>query len=392
MRGLVAAAGLWACLSAFSGNAGGDESGFEGSGSAPVVDDVMRARDRSLQEAMQRVLEQAVAQAAPEARGRLYLVSARAREYVTTYRMVEESATDGQFRVRIQAQVDLPRLLRDLQVPAGEGRPTPRSLILLCAEEPGDAEGLGALRSTLSAYGPTLPQGACPAGGQAANQEASQAASQAKKMATAMGAAGAQVGLLVRVASGAPAAEVRGTQPPLYGASATARVGLYRGAGSPLEESRESFGFAESAKDAEQAARRLAGQAALAALLPRLGAPGSTETTTGVAVSLDGVGSYGDYQRLLKVMAAMPGVTRVEPRSFIGGAQGMRVEVQLVTGSPANVLGASLGRTPIPGLRLQVMPEGSGKLQLLVAPEAALPGGGGAAPANLPTPPPRETP
>ena len=380
MRGVTAAVGLWACLLG-PGLAQADEQGFEGSGSAKVVDDVMRARDRSLQEAMQRVLEQAVAQAAPEARGRLYLVSARAREYVTTYRMVEESSTDGQFRVRIQAQVDLPRLLRDLQVSGGEGKPAPRSLILLCAEEPGDAEGLLAMRSALSAYGPVLPQSACPAEG--------------GKMVQAMGAAGAQVGLLLRVTKGGPAAEVRGTQPLLHGASATARIGLYRGAGAPIEESRESFGFGESPNEAEQAARRLAGQAAFSAFSafwPRLGAPGSTEMATGVAVSLDGVASYGDYQRLLKVMGAMPGVSRVEPRSFVAGPQGMRVEAQLWTGSPASVLGASLLRTPIPGLRLQVTPEGPGKLLLLLAPEAALPGSPGPAPANPPLAPPKETP
>ncbi len=351
---------LCAALLASAGLARGDEPGFEGSGSAPVGDDVVRARERSLKDAMQRVLEQAVAQAAPEARGRLYQVSARAREYVTTYRMVDESEADGQFRVRIQAQVDLPRLLRDLQVPAGVQKAAPRSLILLCADSQADPEGPGLLRAALAPYGPVLP-GACPALDNAA------------EVTQAMVAAGAQVAVVERIVPGGPAGEVRGTQPSLYGAAATARLSLYRSAGPPAEESRESFGFAESETGAQVAARRSASQGALVGLLPRLWPPGGGEATSGVAVTVEGIAGYGDYQRLIKVFGALPGVGRVAPRGFGAGLKGLRAEVFLETPTPASTLGASLGRTPIPGLRLQVVPESPGKLRVLVAPEDVLP-------------------
>ena len=61
-----------------------------------------------------RALERAVLQVAPEARGRLYVVSGRARQYITSLRVLSEGESGGQLQVRISAQVDVPRLLREI--------------------------------------------------------------------------------------------------------------------------------------------------------------------------------------------------------------------------------------------------------------------------------------
>ena len=120
---------LTAPITAAHGQPQGSGPSFAVSAQVPVQDDAARARARALLEAMNQALEQAVTQAAPEARGRLYLLAARARDYITTYRVLEEGESGGQFLLRLEAQVDLPRLLHDLQgtLPASRQASTRRA-------------------------------------------------------------------------------------------------------------------------------------------------------------------------------------------------------------------------------------------------------------------------
>ena len=126
---------LTAPITAAHGQPQGSGPSFAVSAQVPVQDDAARARARALLEAMNQALEQAVTQAAPEARGRLYLLAARARDYITTYRVLEEGESGGQFLLRLEAQVDLPRLLHDLQgtLPASRQASARRAALLLCA-------------------------------------------------------------------------------------------------------------------------------------------------------------------------------------------------------------------------------------------------------------------
>ena len=98
-----------------------------------------------------------------------------------------------------------------------------------------------------------------------------------------------------------------------------------------------------------------------------------------VLVSILGAGSYPSYQQLLRVLGALPGVTRAEPRRFVarsGPASAQSddlVQVLVHTTSSPEALGAALGRTPLSGLRLQVAPQSAGELRVVCAPGSALP-------------------
>ena len=85
-----------------------------------------------------------------------------------------------------------------------------------------------------------------------------------------------------------------------------------------------------------------------------------------------------DSVAAMRVLSALPGVTRLEPRRFLapgrsGAAEGSSVQLLLQTSAPVDSLGATLGRSPLTGLRLQVMPVNEGELRVLSAPEGAVP-------------------
>lgn len=333
----------------------------EASAQAPVQDDLARARGRALSEAMSQALEQAVSQAAPEVRGRLYLVTARARDYVPTYRVISEGEEAGSFRVRIEAQVDTPRLLRDLQgaAPQKRGLAGRRSLQLCArsgAEDPSDlqpalrqaAELLGERGETVEALGPAQ----CAAGV----------------------AGGAGRAKLVLVPGAVQIEALRGTQPRLFGARRTIEWIVERPNGdAELRERAETTAFADTAAAAQLAATQ---QAALQALRRLLQKPGLLDgAASGVTVSFEGLGSFAAYQQLLRAMGALPGVTRVEPRRFLGaqGAEAEQVAVFVHSTAGSEALGAALGRSLVPGLRLSVMPLPGGDLRVLCVAEGALP-------------------
>lgn len=371
---------------------------YEAVGSAPLGSgDAVRARAEALDLALRRAVEQAASQAAPEVRGRFYLVSARARDFVTTYRVLEEGEAGGQFQLRAAAQVDLPRLLRALQAapprPAGGGREP----LLLCAEEEGAAPLLPLLRDLLAARVSVKASG-CPAPGAELSAEA---------------LAGTSGALLVR----APAdlgrtARVRGTTPPLYGAAARVQLSLI-GAGRPhgaaaTEESAEATEFGATPAEALGAAGRAAAERALGRFLPQLGALIPAEG--GVVVTIEGIEEHGQYQQLLRTLSAMPGVAGAEPRRFApgppapDGRPSAQCEILLRTAQLAEPLGAAIGRTPLGGLRLQVVPQDARRLRLLLVRDSALPqpppaappppppGQPAPSPSGLPQPPPEGAP
>lgn len=331
----------------------------EASAQAPIQDDLARARGRALSEAMSQALEQAVSQAAPEVRGRLYLLTARARDYVPTYRVISEGEEAGSFRVRIEAQVDTPRLLRDLQGAAPQKRgATGRKPLQLCArsgaEDPSElqpalrqaAELLGERGETVEALGPAQ----CTAG---------------------IGGTGRAK--LVLVPGAVQIDEVRGTQPRLFGARRTIEWIVERAGGdAELRERAETTAFAETAAAAQLAATQQAAQQGLRRLTQK---PGLLDgAASGVMVSFEGLHSFAAYQQLLRAMSVLPGVTRVEPRRFVGaqGAEAERVAVFVHSTAGSEALGAALGRSLVPGLRLSVMPLPGGDLRVLCVAEGAL--------------------
>lgn len=353
----------------------------EGIGVAVVGEDSVRARERAMADAIQRALERAVLQVAPEARGRLYVVSGRARQYITSLRVLSEGESGGQLQVRISAQVDVPRLLRDLRPSTGSPaspRVTPRRAVLLCAALPTASTpgaealltaALLALREDLSSGLVLAPESACPTAG-----------ADALPRALAQEKAAAAVVLESLTSAQAPTL-IRGTQPPLFGAAQHLTLTLYTDKGERLSvtlaEGQDPFGFGDSIEAAQRAAARLAAQRAAEALRTqhRGALPLRSPADDGAALqlTLEGVPSYAAYQALLRTLAALPGVQSVEPQRFSPPESlvGLAV-VTAQAGGPAE-LGALLSRTPLPGLRVQVMPPEGNKLRVLVAPERALP-------------------
>lgn len=341
---------------------------FSATAAVPVQEDLVKARAQALSDALGRALEQAVAQVAPEARSRVYLVLGRARDYVTTYRVLEEGELAGQFQIRLEVQFDLSRLLRDLQ--SDKSRPAPAQSAPLVVCTPSDA---APAQAALSAARGLL-------GEQGANTESLPAAACADRLKS--GAA-----LLALVFDENPqSAEIRGTQPARFGAQARAEWRLLRGSGEPLRESGEGTMFLDSAASAIAEAQRVAALTALRQLIKRPGAGlvGLSRGAAGVLLTLEGVGGYGNYQQLMKAMVALPGVSRVEPRRFFtqpaaaspapasadqtpvaAPAEERQVQVMLHTSATAETIGAALGRTPLGGLRLQVAPLGPSELRVI---------------------------
>jgi len=346
---------------------------FEASAAVPVQEDLVRARGQALGDALGRALEQAVAQVAPEARSRTYLILGRTRDYVTTYRVLDEGEQAGEFQIRLEVQFDLPRLLRDLQAGQVQKSAAAGSVSLtVCTPSPAPSAqaALAAGRAVLAERAgatETLPADAC---------------AERLRSASSGGLPGAPGSLLVLVLDAGPqaaqTAEIRGTQPARFGAVAHAEWSMYRSAGPPLRETGEGMVFLDSADGALAEAQRLAALSALQQLIKRPGA--LHHGAPGVLLELEGINGYGDYQRLLKLLWALPGVSRVEPRRFFvqpaspGAASSeQRVQVLLHTAASAETVGAALGRAPLEGLRLQVAPVGPAELRVICTAASNLP-------------------
>jgi hypothetical protein len=339
---------------------------FEGAALVPVLGqgDIVKARSQALSEALSRALEQAVAEVLPEARSRVYLVSGRARDYVTTYRVLQEGEVAGQFQIRVAAQLDLPRLQRDLGGAAPGSLPAAANptTIYVCTTQalPAAQVALEALRAGLKESLPSVELAA---------------AAQCKQSPDFTALPGA-LGLLILTPSSTPAESLRGPQPPQYGAQARAHLQLVRPGREPVPASGDAVGFGPEASAAETEAQRQATLTGLRLLLASIGP--LVRSGAGVVVRVENLGSFRAYQQILRVLSALPGVSRVEPRRFYlpgRAVSGEDAQVQLLLQTSATVdsLAATLGRTPLSGLQLQVMPLGEGELRVLCAPEGALP-------------------
>lgn len=359
---------------------------FEGTAVVPLSgpDDLVKARTQAHADAFARAVEQAVAELIPEGRSRLYLILGRAREYVLNYRVLQEGEVAGQFQVRIAAQIDVLRLGRDLQAPTGATSPAGPVRPLYVCVPPSDS-GLGAALEAARAFlirsaGPVeiLPTARCTEPPDPA----------LLRSATALLVLSQASPPDARSADASPD-PIRGTQPPLFGHVARVQWRAHRsspGAGTSssdvLREQAESTAFAPSLAAATDESQRTAALQALQALLARPGVllGGASAGTGTVTVSIEGLRSHGSYQQLLRVLASLPGVSRVEPRRFFTplrrppeGTAEPTAGLLLYTATPVETLGAALGRVALSGMRLQVAPQGPAELRVLCAPEGALP-------------------
>ena len=384
-RRLVAALAVWLGAGAVAyGQAPGTGPSFAVSVQVPTQDDAARARSRALLDAMGQVLEQAVTQAAPEARGRLYLLSSRARDYIKTYRVLEEGESGGQFALRLEAQVDLPRLLRDLQgsVPATRQALSRRGAVLLCATP--SVPGLG--RAEPEAVAATLIDQARALLTERGETVELLTPALCTPASAGLNPSGLSSGpvhalFLLTLDGNTRVDEVRGTLPRRFGALGHASWRVLRlgavtaGSDASVTETSEIPAFAETAEAAVQAAQQTAAATALGRLLKRPGV--LPYSGSSVLVSILGAGSYANYQQLLRVLGALPGVTRAEPRRFLPAPSAAPgddlIQVAVSTTSSPEARGAALGRTPLSGLRLQIVPQGPGELRVLCAPGSALP-------------------
>lgn len=322
--------------------------------------DVVKARGVALTEALTRALEQAVTEVMPEARSRVYLVSGRARDFVTTYRVLQEGTVAGQFQLRLEAQIDLPRLQREL-LGAASPAPAQRS-VYLCSTQSTDLA-----KSVLEAARAQLQDT-----GSSVEILASAPCQETPDQSTLRGAA-AIVSLSLSAEKAVP---IRGTQPQQYGSRGHSEWRLFRVGQEPLQEATETTGFGPDPTASESEGARQAALSGLGALLSRSGPLFRGSPT--VLVRVENLGSFRAYQQLALVLSSLPGVTRVEPRRFYIPARGEHSEdsvAQLVLQTSASVesLGATLGRTPIPGLRVQVVPVHAGELRVVCVASDAVP-------------------
>ncbi len=322
------------------------------------TDDAAKTRSQALSDAMSQALTQAVEQSAPELRGRLYLIAPRAREFVTSYRVVEETETDGRLSLKIVSQVDVARLLRELQA----ALPKPKRVdgkppVLLCVKLSGaqslEEKLVGEARELLSQNSQPVEIG---------NPDR-----------CAPESAWSGLRLSFDGSLQAPIGEVRGTVPRLW--SAHVRGGwqlLVDPSTPPQHESGDGVAFAERGDTALSQAVSQIGRPLLAKLAERtglFGRPGG-----GVLLVATGLRSVTVMNKLWKALLALPGVSRVEPRRIVLSDTGdEQVHFQLATQTSTETLGTALYRTPVAGLRVQVVPLGPSALRLDCVPAQDLP-------------------
>ena len=360
--GLAAALALVSLDGATLAPAHAQPTMFTGAALVPLQgeSDVVKARSLALTEALARAVEQAVAEVMPEARSRVYLVSGRARDFVTTYRVLQEGEVAGQFQLRIEAQLDLPRLQRELLGTAGAAASP--STLYLCSAQTTEAarSALDAARTQLlesSGAVEILPAEQC---------------TDAPDLRALRGA----VALLSLSASTSTPEPIRGTQPAQYGAQGRSEWRLLRIGHEPLTESAEAAGFGPDPTAAAAESQRHAARTGLNHILVRSGP--LQRRSERVLVRVENLGSFRAYQQVARVLSSLPGVTRVEPHRFYIPASGTGTEdsvaqLLLSTSTSVETLGATLGRTPIPGLRLQVVPVHASELRVVCVASDALP-------------------
>ncbi len=351
---------LAAVLFGFVQPASAQEMQIESAVQVAVQEDVAKTRSQALSEAMARALELAVEQAAPDVRGRLYLVSARAREFVSSYRVVEETEQDGRLSLKIAAQVDVAHLLRELQAvlpksKRGDARPK----ILVCARWAG-AETSAA---TLAAEARDL----------LVQRDQPVELGSAERCQPSALSSWPGPRLIFDGTVTANAAEVRGTSPRLWSSLVHGGWQYFADANAqPQTETGDGIGFAERTEAALAQATAQLGRPLLSRLAERSGLLG--RVGGGVLLIATGLRSPQVMNKLWKALLALPGVSRVEPRRFLvlDGVD-EQVHFQLTTTTNSETLGTALYRTPIAGLRVQVVPLGPSTVRLDCVPAQELP-------------------
>jgi hypothetical protein len=171
-------------------------------------------------------------------------------------------------------------------------------------------------------------------------------AAQAARGAAAQGA----VVALVDTQPAGQSGPIRGTD--LQSGHARARLELVEPDGrvsAQGEAERDAYG-AHDARAREDAARDAVAEAARQ-IQPALAQRWTkVSSSTGVTVRLTGLQRWPDYQSVVRALAALPGVTSVEPRRFARG----EAELLVKTGSPAGQLAGGLQRVPPQGIKVSV--------------------------------------
>jgi hypothetical protein len=178
---------------------------------------------------------------------------------------------------------------------------------------------------------------------------------------------GAAQAALVAAIELTPAGTVRGTDRLSAKAKVTLRVIEPDGRVSGAEEA-EREAYAPSLERAAVAAARDALSSALLPLQPRLvhywAAAGPQG---GVTVRVSRIARHSDYVAVVRALAALPGVSAVDPRRFARG----EVELLVRTSAAAAQLAAALGRMPPSGVKVSARPLGDGTLGIEITGEAA---------------------
>lgn len=339
---------------------------IESSAQVAVQEDAAKARSQALSEAMRQAVDLAVEQAAPEVRGRTYLLGARARDFVPSYRIVEESEQDGRLVLKIVAQVDVTQVIKELQAGLPKSkRSDGRAKVLVCVQLIG-ADGLADALLT-DAKELLMQRGQLVELGTAEQCRAGSAWS------------GPRLSFEGNVA--APAGQVRGTSPRLWSAQLKGRWQLAVDGAQVQSETGEGSGFAETAEAALGLAVAPLGRPLLGKLAERSGLLG--RVGGGVLLVTTGLRTPQVMNKLWKALAALPGVTRVELRRILQSDSGdEQVHFQLTTTATTETLGTALYRTPMAGLRVQVVPLGPTTLRLDCVPAQDLPSGSPDSPSN----------
>lgn len=339
---------------------------FEGTGEAPVAaGDWVRARARALDEALRQVIDAAAASlldaaALAERQSALKLtVEPKARSYLAGYRIVDEAEAGGVFRVRVAAEVLLDGLERDLRA-GGAGTdaasaPLPRIGVCIApaaaataslgGAPPADAPASASADGPAS-YGPPpsaaaleaalLAAGAVPAPLPLACAGADDGPAP-PSLQKALSSARLDAALTARFAARG-AGPIRGTS--LVGVHVDLHLALVDAAGAhvwtaevPADGHGPDLGAATLATLAAAQGAALGGVAeAVARRWPR--APAIL-----VRVRFE---RYADLAALERALAAVAGVTRVEPRRFSSGTAELLVEAA----GTATALAAAASRPP----------------------------------------------
>ena len=321
----------------------------EVSASVLVNKDPVGARRQALLEAQDRAVEQAVGEQAPELQGRVYLMQGRGREFVQTYRVLQEGDQGGTFQVRIEAQVDLVAVLRVLQPTEASQRIGTHLSVCASQGASEDQEAVQATVKYLSSQGleatglPTCPVG----GGLPDGQKAAR-------------------WVMLHQEAPAMVASIRGTQPPLVGATVQLAWELFDGGATPATQ--RSTQTASAFAETRAAALTAAYAQASAQGLRDWSQPGGVlgKGTDSTWVQIEGLASQRELVRMMRVMEGLPGVTKVELRRVVemGSTTVGRVVLRLQTKTSAEDLGRALSRAQANGLALQVVTTSEGGLQV----------------------------